>query len=325
MGSGEEGYDWIEAVVKAAGLLGFNQVRLRWKLRAWQDRMRGKRAAAGSRVAALAREHKTCPACGGINNLDQKVCLHCGARLHSRPVDLSIRLFRHLGVGLTPESFLAASFIAVYAVSALMLPESNWMSMSGRDLVKIGGNFPSLTLRGQYWRLWTAVFIHAGLWHIGFNTIALLYLAPVARETYGAGRTMLAFLATGMGASMVSILWMMFSGRAGVSIGASGAISGLIGLMTVYGHREGTAAGISVRNFMARWMVYILVFGFFIGADNAAHLGGFFLGGMMALVLPAKKGARESAVWMAAGAASALAAAAAVGWILYLALSFPPG
>ncbi len=316
--------DWIEFLAQTGRLFGISPVRTRWRLRAWQERMQksGEKASGGAK--AVTRAHKTCPRCRGINNLDQKVCMHCGARLLPRPVEIAVRFFGQFGLGLTPETMLAAGFIVVYALPALVFPSSGFLAMHPRDLAAIGGNFPALTLRGQWWRLWTAVFLHGGLWHIGFNTYALVFLAPHVREVYGAHKTMFVFLVTGVLASAVSLMWMLATGRFAVSIGASGAIMGLIGLMVAWGHRDGTGHGVSVRNHLGRWIIYIFIFGFLVGADNAAHLGGLVSGALLSLVVPTSLTRADTRAWAAPGAGSYLMAAAAVALIIYLVFANAP-
>jgi rhomboid protease GluP len=69
---------------------------------------------------------------------------------------------------------------------------------------------------------------------------------------------------------------------------------------------------------MARWVLYILVFGFFIGADNAAHLGGWIAGGLLALIVPASLTVREGRTWEILGALAAILMLGAVIGIAYL-------
>ena len=65
------------------------------------------------------------------------------------------------------------------------------------------------------------------------------------------------------------------------SICAWGAVMGLCGVAAGWGQREGTTAGREIRNMMLKWAAYTVLFGFFIGADNAAHAAGFVSGGVI--------------------------------------------
>jgi rhomboid protease GluP len=318
-------YDWIEPVVNAGRLIGLNPVRTRWKLRAWQDKMSAKKGAVSDKAAAVTREHKICPKCRAMNSVEDKVCVKCGAKLRSRPVEMADRFLGHFAVGLTSETMIATGFVAAYAVVALNGKTSGWLGFSSPDLIWMGGLQVPMTLDGQWWRLLTCVFLHGGLWHIGFNTYALIYLMPVVREVYGANKALFVFLVTGIGASLASMFWTLYQFGSDplflqyrVSIGASGALCGWIGLLLVWGHRDGTGSGIAIRNSMARWALYILVFGFFIGADNAAHVGGWIAGGLLGLAVPASLTVREGRAWEILGAGAAILMLAAVIGIAYL-------
>ncbi|HUT54467.1 MAG TPA: rhomboid family intramembrane serine protease [bacterium] len=329
-GKNKTEYDWVELVVKAGQLLGLNPVRTRWKLRAWQDRVKARKAAVAGKAAAITREHKICPRCHALNPGDGKVCIKCKSRLHSRPVEMADRFLRHFSLGMSPETFIAAAMIAGYVITVARGSGSSVLSASARDLIWLGGLQPAAVLAGQWWRLWTCAFLHGGLIHIGFNAYALVYVMPFVREVYGGAKALFVFFITGIAAGLASLGWALYRYGAfpqylglRVSIGASGAISGLIGLLLVWGHRDGTAAGISIRNNMARWVLYTAGFGFFIGADNAAHAGGWIAGGLLALLIPTNLTVREGRAWNALGVLSAIAIAAAVAIIAYLAFGTP--
>ncbi len=333
-------YDWIETVVKLGEFIGLNPVRTRWKLRAWQDRMARKREGLAEEAHQVTRRHKTCSRCNAINAVEDKRCHNCGARLHSRPVDVSLRFLRRFDVGLSAETFLALAFIAVYALVAIKGPGSGWISQSSRDLIAMGGNYGPAVFDGQWYRLWTSVLMHGGIWHVGFNVYALLYIAPLVREVYGSNKTVFSFVVTGVLASCVSLAYNYFDPSAvvpiqteagvflhksyPVGIGASGAICGLIGMAAAWGHRDGTSSGINVRNSLIRWIFYILVFGYFIGADNAAHIGGLAAGAALSFALPASWNDRQSNLELVLGAASWLAVAAGVAMVAYLAFTAFP-
>ncbi len=320
-------YDWIETVARLGKAVGMNPVRIRWKLRAWQDRQKGRGAAVKSKARAVRREHKTCPVCNGINAIDDKSCTHCGARLRSRQGELVARFFRQFGFGLGVEVLLVVGFAICYVLVATAGEQSSLFSLSSQDLVLAGGNYHDpapgwpagmlpwqarRTLDLQYWRLWSYAFLHAGPMHIGFNSYALLYIAPMVRQIYGTNKALLVYLVTGVAAGAASLLWAMTAGKVMVSIGASGAICGFVGLMLVWGHQDRTHIGIRIRNGMARWVLYIVIFGFVVGADHAAHIGGVVAGGLMALLLPTSIARGDSTPWRLAGGLASLACLGAV-------------
>jgi len=142
--------------------------------------------------------------------------------------------------------------------------------------------------------LGTAVFMHAGIWHLGFNLFALAQIGPMVEELFGRGRMLLLFLVTGIVANVGALA----VGVYGVGIGASGALMGLVGLAAGWGQRDGTGAGLNVRNRMLKWAAYVMVFGFVIRADNAAHLFGFLAGGVFGFALPPRHLRRTERLWL---------------------------
>jgi hypothetical protein len=90
--------------------------------------------------------------------------------------------------------------------------------------------------------------------------------------------------------------------------GASGAIFGLIGLLAVYGHRQGGTFGNALRRQMLIWAAFGIVLGFMFGWDNHAHIGGFIAGVGMAYAIPAEEPtvARSALIWNITAIACAL-------------------
>lgn len=321
-----EGFDWIELAVKVAGWAGMNPVRVRWRLRAWQNRVKARRDRVLMESRSLTRGVKTCPSCGAIQGSGSR-CTQCGAPLYPFPIEFFRRVLRRAGVGVFGETFIAAACLAVFLITSVLSSRlagaSAIISPDPRLLVELGGNLARLTVAGEWWRLWTAVFLHAGPVHLAFNLIALFYVAPRARDHVGGDRMLIAYALSGLAASGASAWWSLAGDGGGVSIGASGAIAGLIGLLLVRGWTDKSRAGLELRNQMLRWMAYVLVFGFFINADNAAHLGGFAAGTLLGSVLPRHLRSPFPGLEKAAGTAVLIAAAAAAGWIGWLAYNLP--
>jgi membrane associated rhomboid family serine protease len=136
-------------------------------------------------------------------------------------------------------------------------------------LSELGGHW-SPAVAEEPWRLVTAIFLHAGLWHLGFNLLAIATIGPRIEALYGRMTMLFLFVATGTLANIGSGA----VGLDGVGIGASGGMMGLIGVAAGYGQRLGTSAGRALRDDMLKWTAYTIVFGLFIGADNWAHVFG---------------------------------------------------
>lgn len=167
----------------------------------------------------------------------------------------------------------AAVFVAMCA-SGL-----GFFKPSGASVIPWGTNFGPLTLDGQWWRLFTSMFVHFGIIHIAMNMWVLLLAGRMIERMFGSGRFALLYLFAGLCASMTSLLWNPLVNSAG----ASGAIFGLFGgfLAFVINPRNGVPASVMKehRNSTLAFVAMNLAYGFaHTGIDNAAHVGGLLSG-----------------------------------------------
>jgi membrane associated rhomboid family serine protease len=139
---------------------------------------------------------------------------------------------------------------------------------------------------GEYWRLWTVTLLHgspqagafgASLLHLGFNMYALYLCGPIVERWYGPLRFLLFYLLCAAGGSVASFV---FGGDI-PSVGASGAIFGLFGILfaanRVHHPVDHQSRGI-VRQ-IGMLVLINVVFGLTVqGIDNAAHIGGLITG-----------------------------------------------
>jgi rhomboid protease GluP len=147
-------------------------------------------------------------------------------------------------------------------------------------LIFFGAKYNPLIAQGQYWRLVSSMFLHIGLLHLLFNSYALYALGVDVERRLGPARFIVLYLLAGVGGSVLS-----YVGNDHLSAGASGAIFGLIGAITVYfvvyreqfggwGRRRLTnLAGVIGLN-----LVYGLAN---TGIDNFAHIGGLLVGALL--------------------------------------------
>ncbi|TGE23106.1 rhomboid family intramembrane serine protease [Hymenobacter metallicola] len=154
-------------------------------------------------------------------------------------------------------------------------------------LVAWGSNFSPLTLHGQPWRLLTSCFLHGGLAHLLLNSLALLFLGRLTESLVGPGRLLLLYLLCGVGGSLASLWWH----AAGVnSVGASGAIFGLYGLLLALAV-TGAVPLSRQQRYGLLWLILLLVPSQLEAGlrgtgttDNAAHLGGLLTGLLLGLL-----------------------------------------
>ncbi len=147
---------------------------------------------------------------------------------------------------------------------------------------------PDLVHGGQYYRAFTAMWLHANFLHIFFNMIALLIVGPAVEVLLGKVRFLSLYLIAGLGGSVGSYL---LGPRAELGLGASGAIMGVLGAYIVIGLRRrlpiAPVVGLLVLN---------VLIGFSGNIDWRAHLGGLAVGGVLAALYDYAGGLRDRSV-----------------------------
>jgi len=149
---------------------------------------------------------------------------------------------------------------------------------------------------GEYWRLVTPIFIHIGMLHIIFNSYALWVMGPQVEKLYGAARFTIIYVLSGVGGVLGSYLW--HPEPASLSAGASGAIFGLFGALTVFGFKYRGSIPIAFQKAVGRVIPIIainLLIGFLIPQiDNSAHVGGLVSGALVAAIIPFQRPGSET-------------------------------
>ena len=219
-----------------------------------------------------------CPNCRAFITTKDKVCPYCEVKLGARAVDR--RNPGDIMGGLVSQARFTTVVIlminfGLYLVTAVWsMKEGNegaFMGIDGRTLVYFGAKFGALMFQqGEWWRLITAGFLHGGLLHIGMNSWVLYDLGTTVEHFYGTRRMLVIYFLSSVTGFLASTFW-----NAGVSVGASAALFGLIGAMIAIGIRDKSFAGSAIKSMFVRWAIYGLIFGLlFPMIDNAAHIGG---------------------------------------------------
>jgi rhomboid protease GluP len=188
-----------------------------------------------------------------------------GKRLRARPFPVTRALLGMLA--------------AVYALELVRgAPDSEL------ELLRFGANAPDLTLSGQFFRLVTSTFLHGIAPHFVLNAIGLFAMGLVVERALGSFRFLLVYLSAGLAGALASALR-----GAGLSVGASGAIFGLLGALAVLQWRLGPELPAGFRQSRNWWL-------FIIGSNSAlplifpqidvsAHIGGFVAGALVGVLL----------------------------------------
>lgn len=171
-----------------------------------------------------------------------------------------------------------------------------WLSMFGMTedgtyLLQHGAMYlPFVIENGEYYRMFTCMFLHFGFSHLMNNMIMLFFLGNVLEEELGWWKYVILYLASGLGGNILSAWNDLHTGVYAVSAGASGAIFGVIGaLIFLVLKNHGRLGNLSIRGmlFMAACSLY---HGFTsAGVDNMAHIGGLVTGFLMAVLLYRKR------------------------------------
>lgn len=148
-------------------------------------------------------------------------------------------------------------------------------------MLEWGAAYTPLILEGQWYRLFSSMFLHFGLGHLFNNMLLLLFMGDLLEKLVGKWRYLLIYLGSGLAGNLLSLFWELRTGDMYVSAGASGAIFGVVGgVLVLVLKNRGRVQDVTVRRlgFMVLLTIY---YGFqTVGVNNAAHIGGL-LGGIL--------------------------------------------
>ena len=225
-----------------------------------------------------------CPSCGSLVGVRDEKCYSCGRAnpglwgfgpaLRKIGADFG---FTPLVIGVCLTLFAATLLMSGNAIGTGGL--MSMLSPSTTVLVLFGasGAFPVFTL-GRWWTVLSAGWLHAGLLHIAMNMYWLWQMGPALSDLFGSARTVIIYTAGGVAGFALS----SFAGEflpnlpllhsAGLTVGASAPLFGMIGALYHYGRTGSSMA----RQMAVSIMIQALIFGLLVpGIDNFAHLGGF--------------------------------------------------
>jgi rhomboid protease GluP len=181
-------------------------------------------------------------------------------------------------------------------------------------LVQYGGNAHELVVnRSEWWRLMTATLLHGSLAHIIMNSFSLWNLGRSLEKYFGRETFLTVFVVTGI---VSSLSFALFGSKDTISIGASGAICGMLGFLISHGARNLEEL---TKQIQRNWINFALLFviGFAIpNVDNWAHGGGVLAGILLGLIYPKF----PRAILINLGRLSGMLLLSSAAWILKLAV-----
>lgn len=183
------------------------------------------------------------------------------------------------------------TYIRRYRITSLLLAINIlvflWMTIMGGTtytsvLIQYGAYYREAILQGEFYRLFTPIFLHSGWEHLLFNCFAILIFAPGLEIILGKLRYLLLYIGTGLAGFIATFLF----SSADVAVGASGAIFGIYGM---YAYLSRYRKDIMDRN-SRQIIMPILIFGIigtfvFPSVSITGHLGGLVGGYLMGMVL----------------------------------------
>jgi len=249
----------------------------------WQRRLeRWKNSLRGIFGGDQAPRPKLCPSCGSLVGITATRCHECGTSLTfslaaiTKKLPVVSNLESPVSTVLLGLNFFLFAIQLMFTIQAGGAGGMNILwRLDGISSFRLGACYgESVFLDHQWWRLITAMFLHGGLIHIGFNMMTLMQFGPAVEELYGAPRFLFLYTITGAVGFFFSAL------RGHFSLGASGALLGIIGAVLAVTTKRGGAYMRDLRTRLISSLVFLFALGIFggIGIDNWAHGGGLAAG-----------------------------------------------
>ncbi len=204
----------------------------------------------------------------------------------ARETALRLRSIYEKRQGITRNHYLPLVTYLIIAANLLMYLITSYYSGAFLNaniyvLIALGAKVNPLIAAGQYYRLVSYMFLHGGLLHLALNMYALYNIGPMMERLYGKIRFTALYFVSGI---LSGVLGLMFS--KGISVGASGAIFGLMGAMLAYGVKYRAIIGREFyRNIVSVIMVNLIIGLSLPNIDNIGHIGGLLGGILMSFIL----------------------------------------
>lgn len=255
----------------------------------WQVRMQRWKSTLRGMFGGGEKRPQLCPACGALVGINATRCHECGTSLRFGLAAWSKGLTELFGGHAPATTAIVIVNVILFAaelMGTIQAKSSGGLSilwgMDSTTTYRLGASEGvSIFLKHDWYRLVTAMFLHGGLIHIGFNMMVLMDLGPIVEEVYGSARYFFMYVVAGV----VSFAASAFTGH--YSVGASGAILGVAGLLIAITTKRSGLQMREMRSRLISWVVTIFAIGLLfrgLQTDNMAHLGGLAAGYLMGRV-----------------------------------------
>lgn len=174
--------------------------------------------------------------------------------------------------------------ICVFIFALMIVKGANPLGINGLLLYLFGANVKEAVVGGEIFRLITSTFLHASLLHLLFNMYALYIIGNQLESYIGKIKFLVVYLVSAISGSLMSCVF-----TTGISVGASGAIFGLLGSLLYFGYHYRLYLGSVLKSQIIPLILINLIFGFMDPRiDNAAHIGGLIGGYLTTMALGIK-------------------------------------
>ncbi|MEX2272791.1 MAG: rhomboid family intramembrane serine protease [Vicinamibacterales bacterium] len=271
-----------------------------------------------------------CASCGSLVGVADDKCYNCGRR--NPGLWGYAGAIRRLGSDLGFVQVVVIGSSILYVLTLLM--SNGRIGMSGLNLLApadstlfqfgASGAIPFF-LADRWWTVLSAGWLHGSLLHILFNMLWVRQLGPATADVFGPGRMVIIYTVSGVVGFFLSstagayLPDVPLLGGAGMTVGASASVFGLLGALVAYGKLRGSSADTSQA---LTYAIVLFVFGLVMsGVDNWAHAGGFAGGYLTARWLDPWKPERinhlvGALICLAASALAILASIVHYSWMM---------
>jgi membrane associated rhomboid family serine protease len=213
---------------------------------------------------------------------------------------------RALRGGVSATNALLVAIAIPFVIEVILGGPQALFNPSAEILFDMGAMQPIAVADGQFWRLFTAMFLHVGLLHIALNAYFFWLFGRMVEASFGKTWMVLIYVVAGFLASVASYA---FGPVTTLAVGASGAISGVFGAFIAYNYRRRQHA-MNAANLRMALTVIVLNAVIAIGyssIDWRAHVGGLVAGFALGYLADSSGPARQRAVVRFAGVATLVA------------------
>lgn len=283
----------LRAAIGILETLGARGPRWEWKKRSWEQSLEARLAHWENVGKGVSAPLRMCPACRTLVERSVGTCPSCGGSMRGVAGGGVGRALALVVPGAPSMSaILITANVAMAVVATILNPSAaggaggggalgGLFSPSGATLWLLGAKWTPSILDGEWWRLITANYLHGGLLHLGMNSLGMVTLGPLIERSFGWRKLFLVYTASGVAGFVLSGWW-----RPGtLSIGASGALYGLLGFAFVYSRFRASAGARALSDQLLQWLLYGVAMFFIPGIDSIAHLGGAAAGAAIALFI----------------------------------------